>query len=149
MIENPWTYNGNPVTTETLEGFLAFVYIITDNENGKKYIGKKKCQFKKTTKVKIKTGVNAGLKRNKRSTVESDWETYYSSNRIISELAKENPTRYKREILYLCKTIGESSYLEAKEQFDRNVLLDENYYNEIINCRINGRALRAAYGTKK
>jgi hypothetical protein len=31
---------------------------------------------------------------------------------------------------------GELGYLEAKEQFDRNVLLSEEYYNGIINCKI-------------
>ena len=30
------------------------------------------------------------------------------------------------------------SYLEAKEQFDREVLLKDDYYNGIINCRIGG-----------
>ena len=28
------------------------------------------------------------------------------------------------------------SYLEAKEQFDRGVLLSDKYYNGIINCKI-------------
>jgi len=44
--------------------------------------------------------------------------------------------QYKREILHLCNNKGTMSYLEAKEQFDRNVLLTDEYYNGIINCKI-------------
>jgi hypothetical protein len=38
--------------------------------------------------------------------------------------------------LHLCMSKGEMSYLEAKEQFDRDVLLSSEYYNGIINCKI-------------
>jgi len=31
------------------------------------------------------------------------------------------------------------SYLEAKEQFDRNVLLNDEYYNEFIGCKIHSK----------
>ena len=48
----------------------------------------------------------------------------------------ESDIPFKREILHLCKTRGTLSYLEAKEQFDRNVLLTNEYYNGIINCKI-------------
>ena len=49
---------------------------------------------------------------------------------------KHGPPGFDRKILHLCKTKGEMSYLEAKEQFDRRVLLDDSYYNGIINCKI-------------
>ena len=49
---------------------------------------------------------------------------------------------YHREILHLCKTKGECAYLEAKEQFDNNVLLREDYYNGIINVRIGGNSVK-------
>jgi hypothetical protein len=30
-------------------------------------------------------------------------------------------------------------YLEAREQFDRNVLLSDEYYNNFIGCKIHGK----------
>ena len=47
-----------------------------------------------------------------------------------------------REILHLCKTKGECSYMEAKEQFDREVLLTDDYYNGIIQIRLGGNAIK-------
>ena len=32
--------------------------------------------------------------------------------------------------------------METKEQFEREVLLTEDYYNGIINCRIGGNAVK-------
>ena len=32
--------------------------------------------------------------------------------------------------------------MEAKEQFDRDVLLSDNYYNGIINCRIGAQSVK-------
>jgi len=42
-----WTYKGKLVT-ELPEGCEAFVYLITNLTNGRKYIGKKLAKFKKT-----------------------------------------------------------------------------------------------------
>ena len=46
--------------------------------------------------------------------------------------------KFTREILYFCASRGIASYLEAKEQFDREVLLTDDYYNGIINVRVGG-----------
>ena len=32
--------------------------------------------------------------------------------------------------------------METKEQFDRNVLLTEEYYNGIVNCRIGSNSVK-------
>ena len=56
-------------------------------------------------------------------------------NADVLELGPEN---FTREILYYCTSRGELSYLEAKEQFDRQVLLTDQYYNGIINVRVGG-----------
>ena len=57
----------------------------------------------------------------------------------IEEFGTEN---YTREILHLCKTKGNYAYMEAKEQFDRDVLLTEEYYNGIISCKIGGQTVK-------
>ena len=49
---------------------------------------------------------------------------------------------FYREILHLCKTKGECAYLETKEQFDREVLLTDEYYNGIISCKIGGQTVK-------
>ena len=36
-----WTYKGNVFTSEMLEDYVGFVYVVTESDTGKKYIGKK------------------------------------------------------------------------------------------------------------
>ena len=63
--------------------------------------------------------------------------TYYGSSEEVKLLVEEHGSKaFHREILHLCPTRGTMSYLEAKEQFDREVLLSDDYYNGIINCKI-------------
>ena len=82
-------------------------------------------------------------KRRKRLLVESDWRTYYGSNKYLQEdVVNQGSDMFYREILHLCKTKGECAYLEAKEQFDRNVLLTDEYYNGIISCKIGGQTVK-------
>lgn len=113
------------------EGVYGFIYLITNLVCRKSYIGKK--QVLTLRKRKPLKG-----KKNKRiDTIETDWKTYTSSseqvNRDIELHGKEN---FKFEILRFCYSKSELAYFEAKEQFDREVLLREDYYNGIINLRI-------------
>lgn len=127
-----WTYQGNPVD-EIPEGIIGFVYLITNLTNNKKYIGKKLAQFKKT-RPPLK-----GKKRKRRSTIESDWRDYWgSSDKLQIDIETLGPEHFTREVLYYCTSRGELSYLEAREQFDRQVLLTDEYYNGIINVRVGG-----------
>jgi len=125
-----WTYKGNPVD-ELPEDCEGFVYIITNLTNNKKYIGKKLARFK-VTKPPLK-----GKKNKRRSTKESDWRTYWgSSEHLLSDVQELGEENFTREILHYCQSKGMLSYLEAKEQFDREVLLSDDYYNGIINVRV-------------
>ena len=125
-----WTYKGEEVNELPLD-CEGFVYLITNLANNKKYIGKKLARFK-VTKPPLK-----GRKNKRRSTKESDWKTYWGSsdhlNADVEEFGEEN---FTRDILHYCQSRGMLSYLEAKEQFDREVLLTDEYYNGIINVRV-------------
>lgn len=126
--ENPWLYNDEPFTSDDIGDNVGFVYLLTD-PNGKKYIGKKLFVSKRRLPpLKGKTRRRTVIK-------ESDWKDYYGSSEEVKGLV-EDKVHFKREILHLCPTKGILSYLEAKEQFDRNVLLTDDYYNGIIQCKI-------------
>jgi hypothetical protein len=139
-----WTYQGINVE-EIPEGIIGFVYLITNLTTGRKYIGKKLAQFKRT-KPPLK-----GKKRKRKSTVESDWRDYWgSSESLQADVAALGPEQFTREIIYYCKSRSELSYLEAKEQFDRCVLETDDYYNGIINVRVGGSgSLRQALQERK
>jgi len=131
-----WILN-NEVYDTTPEEYQGFVYMITDLTNDKKYIGKKFFWKPKTLPV-TKT-----RKRRVKTRVESDWKKYYGSSKEVLQLVESNgKDKYKREILRLCLTKGECSYYEAKYQFEYDVLLNDEFYNELISCRIHSRHVR-------
>ncbi len=126
-----WLYKGKEILSvdDLPEGkWMGFVYLITDNKNDKLYIGKKLFTFSKTKQVKLKV---------KKVRVESDWLSYYGSNDALKEqVAEHGEYHFTREILHLCETKGICNYLEVREQIDRRVLENDNYYNGQIQCRI-------------
>ena len=126
--ENPWLYDGKVFESEDIKDYFGFCYILTDLENGIKYIGRK--YFYSVRKKK-------GIRKKVRS--ESDWKTYYSSSKKIQQMVLESgPNRFKREILSLYKKKGQVNYNETKLLFKHDVLeaVDESgeklYYNENI-----------------
>ena len=133
-----WLYQGTPVN-ELPEETVGFVYLITNNLSGKKYIGKKLAKFAKTTyrTVKLKNGTKK--KKKIRSKVDSDWLTYYGSNDQLNRDVETHGTEnFTREILYYCKSKAECSYIEAREQFTHRVLESTDYYNGQISVRVHG-----------
>lgn len=129
-----WTYKGKPFSSDEIGDYVGFVYLVTDTRNGKSYVGKKKF-ISKTKKPPLK-----GMKRKRTIIKESDWKDYFGSSEEVKSLVEEHGRDiFTREILHLCKGLGEMSYLEAKQQFDREVLLSDDYYNEFIGCKIHSK----------
>ena len=76
-------------------------------------------------------------RRRIRESVESDWRTYWgSSTELNKDIGILGLRHFQREILYYCDSKGLTTYMEAREQFMRGVLLDPLYYNSQIQCRI-------------
>jgi len=140
-----WLYESKEIS-ELPEDCVGFVYLITNNLTGRRYIGKKLAKFSKTTykTVKLKNG-NKKRKRI-RGKIESDWQTYYGSNeqlnKDVTQLGSQN---FTREILYYCRSKAECSYIEAREQFSRRVLESDDWYNGHIQVRVHGSHIKKLF----
>ena len=138
-----WHYQGHEVV-ELPEDCVGYVYIITNLTNNKKYIGKKLAKFAKTTykTVQLKNGTKK--KKKIRSKIDSDWREYWgSSPNLQADITSLGKDKFSREILYYCKSKAETSYIEAREQFDRKVLESDEYYNGHIQVRVHGSHIKS------
>jgi len=116
-----WKYNGVDFI-EAPKGIEGFVYLITNLENNKKYIGKKGFW---TRRKDPKTG--------RRKTKESSWKNYFGScDELIEDVKVLGKDKFLRKILYLCPHKKSMTYYEVMEQFKRNVIFREDYYNTNI-----------------
>jgi hypothetical protein len=137
-----WIFESQQVT-ELPEDCVGFVYIITNLQTGRQYIGKKLAKFSRTTYRTER--LKNGKKRRKRirSKIDSDWQTYYgSSPELTQDIALLGPENFRREILYHCRSKAECSYIEAREQFARRVLESDAYYNGHIQVRVHGSHIK-------
>ena len=130
------TYENKPIK-DLPEGVVGFVYQITNNETGRKYIGKKLAQFKKS-RPPLK-----GRRNKRRYKIESDWKEYFGSSDALNEdIEKLGKEKFTRQILFYCKSKAELSYIEAREQFARKVLESDDYYNGHIRVRVPGNMFK-------
>jgi serine/threonine protein kinase len=122
-----WLYNNNQINSidDFPEGTFGFVYEVSHEKTGKKYIGKKQI-FSLRTAPPLK-----GHRKKRKIIKESDWKNYYGSQKDIKNLVKENKEdEFKREILEICYTKKQLTYYELKWQILKNVLEDDNYLND-------------------
>ena len=129
--ENPWTYQGTTFTTEHIDNFFGFVYCITNNTNGRQYIGRKYFWKFRTPR---------GKKRKVKS--ESDWKKYYgSSEELKEEIQQLGRHNFSRVMLSLHKTAGKTNFEETRQLFVNGVLTEQlddgtpRYYNSNILSR--------------
>ena len=129
--ENPWTYQGATFTSDDIDNLFGFVYCITNNTNGRQYIGRKYFWKFRTPR---------GKKRKVKS--ESDWKKYYgSSEELKEEIQQLGRHNFSRVMLSLHKTAGKTNYEETKQLFVNAVLTEQlddgtqKYYNSNILSR--------------
>ena len=135
--ENPWLYDGIPYENPD-EKYYGFVYEITNTNNNRKYIGKK---FFWSTRTKVVT-VNK-KKKKKRVKLESDWKSYYGSNKeLLTDVEQYGTISFNRKIIKLCVSKSECAYWELDEQIRNEVLLREDYYNSWIMVKVRKDHLR-------
>jgi len=119
------------------EDWVGFVYKITNKTNGKFYIGKKvfwNNRKTKLTKKEIAEQTGPGRKpTHKVVTKESDWLTYWGSNKdLLADIQELGMDNFERKILTLCKSKKELTYWEMHYQCKEEVLLVNAYNDNIL-----------------
>ena len=128
-MQNAWLYDGKVFEEKDItDDLVGFVYEIENLANGRKYIGKKSFRFSKRKQVKGKK---------KKIKVASDWMDYYgSSAELLEDVEKFGKENFRRTIIRLCRSKGEASYFEAKEQFSVDAILKKEYYNSWSSVKV-------------
>ena len=128
-----WLYEDKEFTD--VEDYYGFIYLIENMANGKKYIGRK---------FLTKAGYKTVKGKRKKIRVESDWRDYYgSSNSLKEDIDLYGKDSFRRTILRLCKSRGECNYFETKYIFDNDAILDPNFYNSWVSCKIQASHVKA------
>lgn len=134
-----WFYKEKEFILPNPNPYEGFVYIIENKINDKLYIGKKNFWSRQKNK---KTG--------RRETKESDWNKYYSScEELQLDVEKYGKENFKRIILHLCFYKKQMTFLEEKEQWEREVLLKDNYYNTNIGGKFFVREKKIYWAVQK
>jgi hypothetical protein len=131
-----WVYEGKNI--ESIEDFpqntYGFVYQVTHLPSQKKYIGKKVLYHNKTLPP-LK-----GTKRKRKVVKESDWKTYYGSQKEIKDIVKQSlPSEFERLILRITFSKKLLTYYELKYLCSTGAIEPNSTY---INDNISGRFFR-------
>lgn len=148
-----WTFKEKEI--ESIEDMpqdtYGFIYVVEHIPSGKKYLGKKVLYFtrnkklgkKETEALKLERkekGLRGRVPVKKKVVKESDWKTYYGSQKEILKLVKEGKKgEFKRTILKFVPSKKLLTYYETKYLFIKEVLEHENEY---INDNILGKFYR-------
>ena len=129
-----WNYKGYEVG-ELPEEVKGFVYILYYTD-GRKYIGSKVVR----SDVKVKPLV--GMRKNavRRVTKESKWKTYEGSTKLSDGL-----TIQSKVITHLCTDKRSMTYLEQKELFLVDAIMNKEYLNENIGGKFFDNCLDGLY----
>tara|TARA_R110000803_G_scaffold139557_2_gene206208 strand:- start:278 stop:763 length:486 start_codon:yes stop_codon:yes gene_type:complete len=160
MGRHIWTHNNKLITAidDMPENTYGFIYEVTHIPTSRKYIGKKVLYFERNKRLGVKAlaalreerkakGIGGRTPLKQKVITESDWKTYYGSQKEILELVKNgNKEEFKREILQYVSTKKQLTYFECKHLFIKEVLENRNNY---INDNILGKFYRKDFFNDK
>ena len=136
-----WTHNNEHMETLSSfpEGTFGFIYRVVHIPTGKTYIGKKVLFHQKKVKLTKKelleyTHVAGRKPAYKLAMNESDWKTYYGSQKDIKEyITQGKKEEFKREIIQFVNNKKLLTYFETKWLFINGVLEHPDmFYNDNI-----------------
>lgn len=153
-----WIYKEKEIKelTDFPEDTYGFIYKVTHIPSGKKYIGKKVLFFERNVPLskkqleELKEERREEGKRGKTPTKikirkESDWKTYYGSQKEVKEVVKQsNSSDISREILHIVSCKKLLTYFETKYLFIEGVIENQNQF---INDNILGKFFRKDFQT--
>lgn len=102
---------------DNADDFEAFVYLIVNKDNGRKYIGRK------FTKQRRRKKPNKNATRRKLTISESDWKTYKSSSKeLLEDIERYGEDSFEFIVLEWCENRIKAMYLELEYQVKNDVL---------------------------
>lgn len=131
-----WVYLDKSVSSisDAPKGAFGFVYLITNLDKNKIYIGKKQfysVRKKNFTKKQLEAITDNRLKKHTFVTTEASWKSYTGSNRELNEDIKKGD-KITREIICYAKNKAELTYYETKHQFGYGVLERDSFNDNIL-----------------
>ena len=155
-----WTYENNPINniSDMPENTYGFIYEVEHIPTGRKYLGKKVLYFERNKRLGKRAltalreerrakGIGGRTPLKQKIISESDWKTYFGSQKEILLLVKEGKnTDFKKKILKYVKDKKQLTYFECKYLFINEVLESDNKY---INDNILGKFYRKDFTDDK
>ena len=119
------------------EKYYGFVYEIVNKKTGQFYIGKKAywhTKKRKLTKKELAEQTGPGRKPTHETLrVESDWKTYWGSNKqLLADIKEYGVENFDSWIFVQCKTKKQLTYYEIHFQCKEGCLLNSRSYNDNI-----------------
>ena len=150
-----WTYQGRVITSisDMPEGTYGFIYEVIYKPTGIKYIGKKVLYFERNKRLgkkalealkeeRAEKGLRGRVPLKQKVISESDWTSYYGSQKEILTLSKKDNEgkNWEKRILQFVPNKKLLTYYEIKYLLQYEVLEDK--YSTHINDNILGKFFR-------
>lgn len=136
-----WTYQNEEITgiSDFPNETFGFIYRVVHIPSGKAYIGKKVLQHTRKVKLTKKElaeyeGVVGRRPAYKLAVKESNWKSYWGSNKYLKELYETEPKEnFERHIIICAPTKKLLTYYEVKYQMIYQVLeKPDEFFNDNI-----------------
>jgi hypothetical protein len=150
-----WSYQGRVITSieDMPEGTYGFIYEVIYKPTDTRYIGKKVLYFERNKRLGKKAlealkeeradkGLRGRVPLKQKVVTESDWISYFGSQKEILALSKEDNTgkNWEKRILQFVSSKKLLTYYETKYLFKNGILEDK--YSTHINDNILGKFFR-------